>query len=129
MLVEALVTLMLVGLLAFVLYPVFRGRDEALMATPDGQEFGSRQALYGQIYELDFDYQVGKLTEEDYRTLRQQLVLEAARRLREERLQNAEIDRLLEEELARRRGARRCPTCDAEVPEEARFCHLCGMQL
>ncbi len=127
---EVLITLLLIALLGFVLYPIFRGREEKFLAPLNGMEPDARQAIYAQIYELDFDYQMGKLTEEDYRQLRQQLVLEAARKLKEERQHHLEIDRLLEEEMARRGyTGRQCPACGAEVPQEARFCHICGSKL
>lgn len=127
---EALTVVLLVALLAFVLYPIFRAREERVLVSLNGRGSDVRQAIYGQIYELDFDYQMGKLTEEDYRQLRQQLVLEAARKLKEERQRHLEIDRLLDEEMARRGYTdKRCPACGAEVPQEARFCHLCGSKL
>lgn len=128
-LAEALIVVMLIGLLAFVLYPVFRGREDGLLAI-DRREPSPLRAVYGQIYELDFDYQMGKLTEEDYRNLRHQLVVEAARRRREERQREEEMERLLEDELARRsRTAKLCPACETEVLIGARFCHVCGFKL
>ncbi len=129
-LAEAIVTLVLIALLAYVLYPIFKGRDELLFTAVNGKEIGSKQAIYGQIYELDFDYQMGKLTEEDYRTLRQQLVLEAAKRLREEKQRGRELEALVDRELARMaRGEGRCAQCGSEVPPDARFCHICGSKL
>ena len=90
---------------AFVLLPFARGaRAEVAPATV---EAGARDrfALYEQVLELDFDRQLGKLSNEDYDKLSAELLAEAGEALREERGTIGEIDQDIEQEIAAARAA------------------------
>jgi hypothetical protein len=64
-----------------------------------------RFALYQQVLELDFDRQLGKLSDEDYDKLSAELLAEAGEALREERGTIGEIDAEIEHEIAAARAA------------------------
>jgi hypothetical protein len=61
--------------------------------------------LYQQVLELDFDRQLGKLSDEDYDKLSAELLAEAGQALREERGAIGEIDEEIEHEIAAARAA------------------------
>jgi hypothetical protein len=88
---------------AFALLPFVRG-TRAAPATPE-TEAPDRFALYGQVLELEFDYQLGKLSAEDYRQLSAELLGEAGLALRQERGSLGEVEEEIEREIAAARTA------------------------
>lgn len=87
-LISALVLLAVVGYI--VLRPVFqRGEPEEVIAPPTALDEleAQRETVLAAIRELDFDYQTGKLTDEDYAARREALVAQGVAFLQE-------IDRL-----------------------------------
>jgi cytochrome c-type biogenesis protein CcmI len=90
---------------AFVLVPFARGTRAEV--SPAVVETGTRDrfALYQQVLELDFDRQLGKLSDEDYDKLSAELLAEAGEALREERGAIGEIDEEIEHEIAAARAA------------------------
>jgi hypothetical protein len=102
-----------------------------------------RQVMYENIRDLDFEYAMGKLTDEDYHEVRQGMVEEAAGVLQELDATNRDqtLDRWIEAEVAaRRRGGRDargagaaatvpCASCRQPNPAAASFCDGCGARL
>ena len=84
-----------------------------------------RATVLTAIRGLDEDFEIGKLSEADYREMRQALRAEAVDWLRAERsaLAAASSDRAAEP------ATRSCNRCDAEAGAEARFCSQCGAPL
>ena len=82
------------------------------------------------LRDLDFDYQIGKVTEEDYGALRQTLLVQAATALETREKQDAEQDARLEEAIRLRRDkqstTRECSQCGASLDLSDRFCRVCG---
>ena len=132
------------GVLAFVFKPFFYslGRIElpSRGQTRRRELLEQRERIYEAISELDFDYRVGKVEEDDYQQTRNRYEEEAIAVLKA-------IDRSggpgehvkdpIEEEIASRRRSRKgmkqteqaCPSCGSESPLEARFCPQCGASL
>jgi hypothetical protein len=88
---------------AFALLPLVRGAATSASASEPIQR--ERFELYRQVLELEFDFQVGKLSAEDYRQLSSHLLAEAGLSLREERSGLAELDDEIEGEIAAARAA------------------------
>lgn len=108
-----------------------------------------RDSLYRAIKELEFDYQVGKVSEVDYQAFDAQLKEQAVTVLREiDALEAVEADPALEARLEaeiaalRRNGhvaspggpapgrdTRFCPQCGQGVQGDDRFCARCGAVL
>lgn len=89
-----------------------------------------RDRVYGEIRDLEFDFRVGKVTEEDYRDGRERLEVEAARILQalDDRLRV--VDDQIERDVKRLRRRRdMCPSCGAAITPKARFCASCGAGL
>jgi len=124
-----MVLVITLGGLLFVGIPLFTDADpqrEVPMKTPSEREklqLRKKHALTA-IREVEFDFQTGKLSPEDYDTLRSRYEGEAVaamkgldglgtggRRLRTKR---GEQDRLI------------CSSCAEEVPPGGRFCPNCG---
>ncbi len=114
---------------------------DSLKSSPEKQ----RQAVLLALRDLDFDYQAGKVAEEDYQALRAKLVSEAAQRMQS---QESQKEASLEALIQARRQARvvaqtltkektngaqaaglagkPCPHCQAPLREGAKFCSKCG---
>jgi len=88
----------------FALLPLARG-DRAAAVTPESLST-DRSAIYRQVLELEFDYQLGKLSTEDYEQIAADLLGQAGDLMREERGgPMAELDDEIEREIAAARAA------------------------
>ncbi len=89
---------------AFVLLPFARGpRVESMI--PSDNPTADRMRLYQQVLELEFDRDMGKLSQADFEQLSAQLLAEASAALREERGAMGEVDAEIEGEIAAARAA------------------------
>lgn len=114
---------------AYVTNPFFHKRKNK-PARPDLQDNGVailHKNSLAAIRDLDFDFQIGKITQEDYEPLRAQLVLEVADYLQKKQEQDQKV-----EELIRARQSKKqfyCPHCGKHIQEKDLFCTGCGMSL
>jgi hypothetical protein len=88
----------------FALLP-FARQHQAEADIPDSAMARERALLYRQVLELDFDRQLGKLSEHDYRELSSSLLARAGDLLRAERGALGEMDDEIEREIAAARAA------------------------
>lgn len=95
-----------------------------------------RKDSLAAIRDLDFDFQTGKVTQEDYEALRAQLVLQAANFLQ----QRQQVDEKIEEMISARLQSKKesafkepirayCPHCGKRVMPGDLFCTACGTRL
>ena len=111
----SIVGIVLVALAAaFVLLPFARGAH-AEQTVPT---FGStdRLALYRQVLELEFDRDMGKLSQTDFEQLSAELLLEAGAALREERGALSQVDAEIEREIAAARAAFAAARAQVQAP-------------
>ena len=105
------IALVVVVVIAFVAYPLFTATKEQITPTTDALDslIAQRDSAYDAIRDLDFDYQMGKLSQSDYELLRDKYKARAARALQQ-------IDQIagrdgaearIEEEVARLRQRRK----------------------
>ncbi len=100
--------------------------------SPAGHLQDRKQSLYESLRELDFEYQLGKLSEADYRQTRQDLQRELA-------AVNAEIQRLVADPARQRASTEAspvsakpvpagvaCPHCGARFSQPLKHCGECG---
>jgi len=89
-----------------------------------------RRSTLLAVRDLDFDFQTGKVLEEDYQAWRARLLEQAARTLADEERAESELAEGLEAEVAEIRkagsGARFCPSCGRPRVSGERFCSACG---
>lgn len=121
---------------AFIVYPLFKQRSRSVDLVKDEklQELHSkRDTTYSMLKELEFDFQSGYLTEEDYQDLETRYKTKAISILRD--IDDLEKSSEVEEEIERqilelRQGKGRfCPQCGVGCREDDRFCSHCGTSL
>lgn len=133
------------AVLIFVFRPLFATRGELERSTRRAdrrrQLLEDRETLYDAIRELDFDYRMGKVEDDDYRTTRARYETQAVELLKAIDQGNGRaeaIDDRIEQEVAALRRPRRgkkeakpapCPACGSRTPASARFCPRCGAPL
>ncbi len=99
-----------------------------------------RMVVYENLQDLDFEYKAGKISPEDYQSLRENHLAEAAQLMlaSQEQEQVTENDMLIERQVAARRAQRMqghspdpyvCPGCGFENPLPVKFCGNCGTKL
>ena len=133
------------GLVIFIGEPLVRQQPTALSHTVQAQEVEQlslhKETLYTAIRDLDFDYQTGKVDQQDYTTLRHQLEDEAIQALRD--LDAVDPLAALDDELERQIAALRqpfpgetveaisaeCSRCGAKLQGDEYFCATCGLAL
>lgn len=122
---------MLVISVAFAAKPFqqVRGKKSAIpVKHVDPEE--QRLAVLSALRDLDFDFQVGKVSEEDYASLRARLVVEAAQYLPSRCCaqddKNDEIEALIQARKASKAKAPVCAQCGETLETGIRFCPRCG---
>ena len=138
-----------VGVGAYVLYPLLVPRQVLSEAGTATEELLlQRDQLLNDIRELEFDYRMGKLADDDYAQLLAQLKRQAAQAIEAlEHSGGAEAsppaavgrreasDDDIEARIAAARNAmapadvETCPACGHDNPSAARFCSSCGAAL
>lgn len=119
------------GALAAVAYPLLS------QAVPEGLEPSAAGALgaerenllvekhmaYDAIKELELDWKSGKLSDEDYRSIRDELEAEAIEVMK--KLDSVEPPESAAQEIEKTH----CPSCGQHIDGEYSFCHACGTKL
>ena len=93
-----------------------------------------REVLYDTIRELDFDYRMGKVEEDDYRATRSRFgsrAVELIKAIEETDAPAPGIEDRIEREIAavRKKDTATCARCGSTTPAGARFCPQCGKAL
>ncbi len=121
---------------AFIVYPLFKRRSPSADSVGDEklQElYSKRDTTYSMLKELEFDFQSGTLTDDDYQSLETRYKRKAISILRD--IDGSERGTGVEEEIEKqvlelRRGKGRfCPQCGARWQEGDHFCSHCGTSL
>lgn len=130
--------------LAYVLWPLLRREAPPMLLENDRltELMGRKDAVLRAIKDLEFDYQVGKVSEEDFHRFNQELRRQAIRliqQIEQEAPQVTSLDERLEAEIARLRrtradeasapatiSARYCTHCGHPLEADHRFCAHCG---
>lgn len=97
--------------LALVLYPLVRSAEQqagvateegwnpALTASPTRELSEEESAARAALHEVELEYQLGNLTETDYRSLRERYLRRALLAIKERHTREKELDALIEERL------------------------------
>lgn len=136
---------LLVG--AYVAQPLFMGEGVASASALErrlSELYAARDRVLTTLQELDMDFALGKLLEEDYRQQRQVLVLEGAEILRSidevqaeagAEVGSPDLEAEIEKAVARLRSQKAggetgfCPACGAQTYAGDQFCVQCGASL
>ena len=121
---------------AFVAYPLFKQRSRSVEAVEDErlrELHSERDTTYSMLKELEFDFQSGILTDEDYQDLEARYKRKAVSILRnmDTLEKGTEIEEEIERQVQEWRGGqgKSCPQCGVKYQEEDRFCSHCGTRL
>ena len=126
-----LASLLTIGVLVFIVSVRAQDLPAALPVSPFEHLDERKAAIYENLRDLQFEYRVGKLSDEDYQQTKLDLQKELAGVL-------AEIDRLKQTLAGQatapapasspKKGPQRymCPSCKAEFPTALKFCGECG---
>ncbi len=145
------------GIIAFIAYPLFTAPSDETTEAPSELDgiVAQRDAAYDAIRDLDFDFQLGKLSQSDYVALREKYKGRAATALQQidalggdgahieeevAQLRAAKhaaplMDDDIEREVARLRGERNtlaqlhCSNCGTPYHSGDAFCAKCGIKL
>jgi len=131
------VALILVVLIfAFVVYPLFKRRLPSANSVGDEklQElYSERDTTYSMLKELEFDFQSGILTDEDYHDLETRYKRKAISILRgvDDLEKGTKVEEEIEKQVRELRQSKGqlCPQCGARYQESDRFCSRCGASL
>lgn len=124
-------TILAVGALAFVLYPVFFGvtRQPTVIVTP---RLNEGESAIAALREIEFDRATGKLSESDYAELKARYTKEAIAVMR--RQKSSPADAALDDEIeaavkAYRETHASCPEHGPRPEPDAVYCSDCGRYL
>jgi rRNA maturation endonuclease Nob1 len=116
---------------AFILHPLFFMRGRSAMSPATGAEenrewellLAEKEVIYADLKDIEFEFETGKLSEEDYAELRQAYRVRALDVL--ERI-GASTASLEGERRNGRHSPDECRSCGAEFEADSRFCRVCG---
>ncbi|MEO7649820.1 MAG: hypothetical protein ABIZ80_05090 [Bryobacteraceae bacterium] len=123
-----LAALMTVGVLVFILAVRAKDLPEPQPVSPFQHLDERKASIYENLRDLQFEYRVGKLSDQDYQQTKLDLQKELA-------LVMAEVDRVkstLGQPVTAAKPAPKkptgfvCPSCRAEFPTALKFCGECG---
>lgn len=122
-----LLALSVVGV-AFVLWPALTGRRDRWEYsdedTPLGRLATRREVLVGNLADLDFEFAMGKVSEEDYMSLRNSLKRQTLKIM-----EQMDVLTAGQPVKAADASAPSCSSCGGATPRGARFCPSCGSPL
>jgi hypothetical protein len=124
----------LVAISAFIYILFVRAKDipEPIPVSPVQHLEDRKQAIYENLRDLQFEFRLGKLSDEDYAQTKQALQRELATVLAET---ESTLNRLgltskaqakAAPKLPPKPGATVCPHCKASFPQALKFCGECG---
>lgn len=102
-------TIMAVLVAAVIFAPLIEGRWREGRGGASAAD--RKEAAIAALRELEFEFQTGKVSEDDYATLRSRYAREAL---------------AARDELGETIDSRSCPGCGTAIREGAKFCSTCG---
>jgi predicted nucleic acid-binding Zn ribbon protein len=119
--------LLLTGSIAYIALPFRQTRRKTVThSTSLTQRVGMREAVLAALRDLDFDFMTGKVSEEDYQPVRNQLMAEAAQYFEQVEKEAERLEALIQTRRKAQQEGARCGHCDAPVRAGQRFCSKCG---
>src|SRR5947208_5584671 len=128
-------SLLTIGVLVFILSVRSKDLPEPEPVSPFEHLDERKAAIYENLRDLQFEFRVGKLSDQDYQQTKQDLQKELAGVL-------AEIDKVKQTLASQAAGPAQgkpskkqqpkrsiCPSCKAEFPTPLKFCGECGKRM
>jgi hypothetical protein len=115
---------------AYVILPFLRKPKKAASPLTHSAHLpGQREVVFSALRDLDFDFKTGKIGEEDYHPLREQLLVEAAQYMQEEKKSENRLEQMIRARRTAKQQGCGCPRCEAPVRTGQHFCSKCGFDL
>ncbi len=110
--------------------PVKRARGKRVLPAeasfPSERLETQRDIVLIKLRDLDFDFQTGKVADQDYGALRGELVAEASRLIDAVRQEEEHIEQLIQSRREARVQKTLCPHCSGVLGPQECFCPTCG---
>ena len=119
----AVALLLALGAMFYTLFVRQRDIPEPLPVSPIQHLEDRKYAIYDNLRDLQFEYRLGKLSDEDYQQNKQALQRELAVVLAET---EETIKRLGLKPAPKKKQANICPHCRATFTQKLKFCGECG---
>jgi len=128
--VIALAALLTAGVMGFLLFI----RPQDLPTTPAVSPFAHlderKASIYENLRDLQFEYRLGKMSDEDYQQSKTDLQRELAKVLAEvERVAQGQGQPVKVKNVPAAVKRFVCPSCNAEFPQALKFCGECGKSM
>ncbi len=127
------------GVITAICWPLFARDDSIESSILEETEWDllqrKKDVILGNIQDLDFEYKCDKLSEEDYKTIREEMAAEAAAVMSNiDRIESSQdLDALIRREVGTRKErvatSRVCSGCGHSNPPKNKFCADCGRNL
>jgi hypothetical protein len=124
--------LLALGALFFTLFVRAKDIPEPLPVSPIQHLEDRKQAIYDNLRDLQFEYRLGKLSDEDYQQTKQALQKELAMVLAETEATIKKLG-LMPKRVPPKAGSPAarpsgivCPHCGAKFPQPLKYCGECG---
>jgi rRNA maturation endonuclease Nob1 len=118
------------GALFFVLFIREKDVPEPVPVSPVQHLEDRKHAIYDNLRDLQFEYRLGKLSDEDYQQTKQSLQRELAVVLSEMESVVKKLGltptRVPQKPAIAKRPSTVCPHCGAQFPQSLKFCGECG---
>ena len=101
-------------------------RKDVRAAKAEIQSATQKEAVLSALRDLDFDFKTGKVSEEDYTSLRARLMAEAAQYIEQETEEDKKLEELIQTRRAARQPSTKCDHCGASIEADQHFCAKCG---
>lgn len=136
--IVAIAVVVVLAALAFTLFVRVKDIPEPIPVSPIQHLEDRKQAIYGNLRDLQFEYRLGKLSDEDYQQTKQALQRELSGVLAEteETIKKLGLTptRVPPKQTAAsptkppetRRVGTSCPHCGASFPQALKYCGECG---
>src|ERR1700687_2284122 len=125
----ALACLLTVGVIFFILAVRAKDLPQPEPVSPFEHLDERKASIYENLRDLQFEYRVGKLSDQDYQQTKQDLQKELAGVLAEiDRLKQSLAGQVVAPRAVPKKTPQRyiCPSCKAESPPALNFCGECG---
>lgn len=119
-------SLLFVTAIAYVSLPFRQKLKAANRSKTQTQEKGKRETVLSALRDLEFDFKIGKVSEEDYKPLRAQLMVEVAQYMEAEKEEEERLEALIQSRRKAQRQNAACEHCGAPLEAGQRFCSKCG---
>ena len=131
-----------IAFLGWAILPLFKKDSTWISLFVEAEELADRkQRVYGNIADLEFDFAMGRLSEKDFKSIRQSFLSEAGKVIEKiEGQKSTEIMNRIQSDISnlgkktktrkkKNHSKSKCFVCGTENLAEAKFCMKCGKEL